>query len=193
MRRREYIIATSGAALGTTVAGCLGGGGSTGTLATQVTDQPGDIGDFESCVVTITEIRARPSTDDGATDTEGTEMEDDAEDDEREESYDVDDAEADLVELQDGETELVAEQEVETGEYDYLKLIVSGVEATLSDGGDAEVTTPGEAPLKFDRSFEIRSDSRTVFTADFTPVKRGQAGGYILQPVADGTGVSYEE
>jgi len=133
MRRREYIIATSGAALGTTVAGCLGGGGSTGTLATEVTDQPGDIEDFESCVVTITGIRVKPSTDDGATDTEGTAMEDDAEDDE------------------------------------------------------------GEAPLKFDQSFEIRSDSRTVFTADFTPVKRGQAGGYILQPVADGTEVSYEE
>jgi hypothetical protein len=174
MRRREYIIATSGAALGTAVAGCLGGGGSTGTLATQVTDQPGDIDDFESCVV-------KPSADDGATDTEGTGMD-----------YDVDDAEADLVELQDGETELVAEQELETGEYDYLKL-VSGVEATLSDGGDAAVTTPGEAPLKFDRSFDIRGDTRTAFTADFTPVERGQAGGYILQPVADGTEVSYEE
>lgn len=182
MRRREYIIATSGAALGTAVAGCLGGGGSTGTLATQVTDQPGDIDDFESCVV-------EPSADDGATDTEGTGMDDD----EGEESYDVDDAEADLVELQDGETELVAEQELETGEYDYLKLVVSGVEATLSDGGDAAVTTPGEAPLKFDRSFDIRSDTRTAFTADFTPVERGQAGGYILQPVADGTEVSYEE
>mgnify|MGYP006919956659 CR=1 FL=1 len=34
---------------------------------------------------------------------------------------------------------------------------------------------------------------RTVFTADFTPVKRGQTGSYVLQPVPDGITVEYEE
>jgi hypothetical protein len=32
-----------------------------------------------------------------------------------------------------------------------------------------------------------------VFTADFTPVKRGQTGSYVLQPVPDGITVEYEE
>ena len=185
MRRREYLIAASGAVLGTGLAGCLGGNGdggsgdSTGTLATRVTDQPGDIADFESCVVTVTEIRVKPSesgaTKDGetATKTEAAEAAgaDDEEmdsDGEGEARIDVDDAEADLVELQDEKTELVSEAELETGEYEYLKLEVSDVDAELSGGGEAEVDTPGNAPLKFDESFEVRAGTRTVFTADFT-------------------------
>ena len=181
MRRREYLVTTGGVVAASALAGCTGG--STGKLATRVTDQPGDIADFESCVVTITEIRIKPSTDDG----EGEDEPD------GEETYDVDDVEADLVQLQNGNTQLVDEEEIETGEYEYLKLAVSDVDATLEDGGDADVSTPGDAPLKFDQSFEVREDQRTVFTADFTPVKQGQSGGYVLQPVADGTQVDYEE
>jgi hypothetical protein len=207
MRRRQYLAATGSTALGIGLAGCLGGtgggDGSTGTLATQVTDQPGDIGDFESCVVTITEIRVKPAGDgdddgdDGTTatptGTDGTATDaDDGDEDAGVETYDVDDVEADLVQLQDGETDLVAEQELETGDYEFLQLIVTDVDATLSGGGDAEVTTPGNAPLKFDQSFEIRADTRTVFTADFTPVNRGQTGRYLLKPVASGTEVAYE-
>jgi hypothetical protein len=216
MRRREYLGAAGGVALGTALAGCLGGDGSTGTLATRVTDQPGDIGDFESCVVTISEIRVKPAggaddddddgdeetptaTDDTATNATGTEAttgeetadDDGGGDDQGVKRHGVDDAEADLVELQDGETELVAELELETGDYQYLQLLVSEVDAALEGGGEAEVTTPGNAPLKFNQSFEIRADSTTVFTADFTPVKRGPTG-YNLKPVADGTEVSYE-
>ncbi|MFQ3319963.1 MAG: hypothetical protein ACI8UR_001796 [Natronomonas sp.] len=188
MQRREYIVATGSVVAGTALAGCIGG--ATGTLATQVTDQPGDISDFESCVVTVTEIRVKVASEGDGTET-GTATEGDEES--AEESYNIDDAEADLVELQNGETQLIDEQELDTGEYEYLKLAVSNVDATLNDGGDAEVNTPGDAPLKFNQSFEIREDTRTVFTADFTPVKQGQQNTYILQPVADGTEVSYEE
>ena len=199
MERRQYLAAAGTVALGPGLAGCLGGNGSsdsTGTLATQVTDQPGDISDFESCVVTITEIRVKPTGDDEETETgtpadeTGTDGENG--DDESEERITVDDAEADLVQLQDGETQLVSETELETGEYEHLKLAVSNVDAERSGGGDAEVDTPGNAPLKFDESFEVRADTRTVFTADFTPVKRGQSGSYILKPVADGVEVEYE-
>jgi hypothetical protein len=192
MQRREYLIATGTVVAGTSLSGCLGS--ATGTLETRITDQPGDISDFESCVVTITELRIKPASDDGEdddsneTDGNGT---DDA--DLAEETYEVDDTEADLVELQDGNTQLVDEQELDAGDYEYLKIAVSNVEATLDDGSDADVSTPGDAPLKFNQPFEIREDTRTVFTADFTPVKQGQSGGYVLQPVADGTEVSYEE
>ena len=58
---------------------------------------------------------------------------------------------------------------------------------------DAEVETPGEAPLKFDERFEIRADTRAIFTADFAPVRRGRSGSYVLQSVADGVEVAYEE
>ena len=181
--RRSYLKATAGAAVGTVgLAGCMGGGG-TGTLATEVTDQPGDIADFESCVVTIVGLWVMPA-DATATGTD---------DDDARERVDFDEPqEADLVQLQNGNTKLVDETELETGEYDYLQLDTNGVDATLDDGSDANVTTPGDAPLKFNQSFEIRTDATTTFTADFTPVKQGQTSNYVLQPVADGTNVEYE-
>jgi len=218
--RRTYLQATGAIGLAgiTGLAGCTGGESATGTLATRVKDAPGDISDFESCVVTIQgfwvkeseeteaddedETETAESTDGTDTDestatAEETVQEQDEEDvdqgDERT-YYEYDEPqEADLVKLQDGESQLVDERELETGAYAYLQLDVSGVDATLSDGGDADVGTPGEAPLQFKEPFEIREDQRTTFTADFTPVKRGRTGSYLLQPVAKGTEVSYSE
>lgn len=105
----------------------------------------------------------------------------------------MDDMEADLVELQGGNTQPVEEHELHVGEYERLKLAVSNVGATLEDGGDADVTTPGDPRPKVDESFEIREGQRTVSTADVTPVRQGQSGGYVPQPVADGTRVDYED
>jgi len=214
--RRDYLKAAGavGAAGLAGLAGCTGGdGSSTGTLATTVKDAPGDISDFETCVVTIEGIWLKESEDDtedttGAeTTTESGDPESDVTTDavEEQDAEDVDESdgreyhefeeaqEADLVELQDGESALVDEREVETGSYAFLQLDVSGVSATLADGGDAEVGTPGNAPLQFKEPFEVRADQRTGFVADFTPVKRGQTGSYLLQPVASGTEVTYED
>nr|WP_243838061.1 DUF4382 domain-containing protein [Halobacterium sp. R2-5] len=101
--------------------------------------------------------------------------------------------EADLVQLQNGDSALVDDREVETGSYEFLQLDVSAVAGTLADGGEADVGTPGDAPLQFKEAFEVREDQRTTFVADFTPVKRGQTGRYLLQPVASGTEVRYED
>ncbi|MFC5133997.1 MULTISPECIES: DUF4382 domain-containing protein [Haloferacaceae] len=77
--RRDYLRATGAAALGTAgIAGCVGR--ATGTLATSVTDQPADIGDFESLVVTIDGVWIGPEGGDG----DGEDGEDEAEDDEAE-------------------------------------------------------------------------------------------------------------
>lgn len=78
------------------------------------------------------------------------------------------------------------------GGYEFLQLDTDGVDAILEGGESTDVMIPGEAPLTFEEPFEIREDTRTTFTADFTPVERGQAGGYVLQPVAQGTSVDYE-
>jgi len=207
--RRTYLRGVGAAGLAglTALAGCSGSA-ATGTLATSVKDAPGDISDFESCVVTIegfwlkavenTENEEGTSTtvNTAATDEEGVEQQDEEDVDQSDERtyHEYDEAqEADLVQLQDGNTQLVDEREIETGTYAYLQLDVSAVDATLSEGGDADVGTPGEAPLQFKEEFEIRADQRTTFTADFTPVKRGQTENYLLQPVAKGTEVSYSE
>ena len=67
------------------------------------------------------------------------------------------------------------------------------IDATLEDGSSATVEVPGEAPLTFNKRFEIRENTRTVFTADFTPVRRGQTDEYLLQPVPQGINVEYED
>lgn len=171
MYRRTYLRSASGLAAAATVAGCSMGSG--GSLATHVSDQPGDISDFQSCIVTIPAIYVKPT------------------DGERE-RIDIEDAQADLVDLQGENTELIDESSLETGTYQFLQLEVSNVEATLQDGSDTTVNTPGEAPLKFEKSFEIRSGETTTFIADFTPVKQGRRNVYVLQPVADNVEVIYE-
>ena len=213
VRRRTYLAGVAAAGLAG-LAGCTGSRGSneTGRLATQVTDQPGDIADFDSCVVTVVGMWLGPSgadesaeneTADGEEETEGGE-EDEREDgeesnedsgsDDGREYYEFDEPqEADLVQLQGEQTQLVDERELAVGEYEYIQLDTDGVEATLEDGSSAEVRVPGNAPLTFNESFEIRADARTTFTADFTPVRRGRTGRYNLQPVPRGITVTYED
>lgn len=182
MNRRTFLRSAVGAGAAASLAGCTGSAGSTGTLATYVSDQPGDIGDFESCIVTITEVRIQPV--DGESITES-----------------VDDVRADLVELQGDARELVTESELADGEYESVQLSISAVDATLTDGEEATVDTAGEAGLKFQtfvvdgeqsETFEIRTGETASFTADFTPVRQGQTNRYVLRPVAEEVSVAYE-
>lgn len=245
--RRAYLKATGAVGLAGAIglAGCTGtADAATGTLATAVKDAPGDIEDFESCVITIEGIWIKsggdgtddgtdePETGDNETDagdpemtagmeTNETEMpvaddlaaqddeengteqdedevteqdEDDVDEGDGRTYYEFEEAqEADLVQLQDGNTQLVDDREIPVGSYQYLQLDVSNVDGTLVEGGEAEVDTPGNAPLQFKHAFEVREGQRTVFTADFTPVKRGRTNRYLFQPVAKGTSVSYED
>ena len=210
--RRQYLktLGAVGAAATVGLAGCAGDAAATGALATAVTDQPGDIADFESCVVTVQGIWLKPAAEDG-TDDDGeaddgsdgdggsdgdavrTQEAEDVDEGEDREYHEFDEPqEADLVQLQDGTTKLVDDREVEVGRYEFLQLDVSGVAGTLEGGGEARVDTPGNAPLQFTQAFEVREDQQTRFVADFTPVKRGRTDRYLLQPVATNTEVSYE-
>jgi len=196
--RRAYLKATGALAVSTAgLAGCVGQ--ASGTLATSVTDQPADIGDFESLVVTIDGIWLGPEgAESGAQDTEDL---DDAEDDESDENepsgreyHEFDEPQrADLVELQGDETQLIDERDIDVGEYRFLQLNVSETEGTLVDGDEAAIELPGNAPLTFNEPFEIRENARTSFTADFAPVRRGGTDTYLLRPVPQGIEVTYED
>ena len=214
LNRRNYLRATGAAALGTAgLAGCVGR--ATGTLATHVTDQPADIGDFESLIVTIEGVWLGPegavsgaeddTGDDG--DTDGDDGEEDTAEEDGDGADDADDdnepagreyhefdepQEADLVQLQGENTQLIDERELSVASYQFLQLDVSDVDGTLEDGSEATVDLPGNAPLTFNEEFEIREDTRTSFTADFAPVRRG-TGSYLLRPVPQGIDVTYEE
>lgn len=252
MERRGYLRRTGATVAGGLLAGCVGSAGdesadgngrddpdggsstATGTLLTSVTDQPVDIGDFESCVVTIEGIWVNPGSDEDSDTEDGpnedTESDDDEGSDDQATKEDGDDEpegdegdagddgsepneepedtpddedegrryvefdepqEADLVRLQGENTQLIDETELAVGEYRFLQLDVGSVEGTLVEGGDAEIDTPGNAPLQFQQSFEIRAGERTRFVADFAPVSRGQGNRYLLRPVATGTRVLY--
>ena len=186
LNRRTYVKTVGIATIGTVgLAGCVGSD-STGTLATEVTDQPADIADFESCIVTIVGMWLGPK---GA---EAGDGEDEELTDRDYYAYD-EPQEAELVELQGENTRLVDERELDASTYEFLQLDTGEVDATLEDGSSATVEVPGEAPLTFNQEFEVRENARTVFTADFTPVKRGQTGSYVLQPVPTGITVSHED
>jgi hypothetical protein len=248
MRRRRYIKGAGAAVVGSALAGCAAdgseetgdadeneddttngsdgsSGAETGTLATNVTDRPVDIDDFESCVVTIEGLWVKPGGTEGDDPGDASEPDDaddpaaedgddaDGDDDESEgdddpegdddESEEVDTGEGrryvgfeepqevDLVELQGSNTRMIDETELKVGEYRFLQLDVGGVDGRLNDGTEAEVDTPGNAPLQFTQSFEIRAGERTRFVADFAPVRRGQGDRYLLRPVATGTRVLY--
>ncbi|MDZ7702821.1 MAG: DUF4382 domain-containing protein [Halobacteriales archaeon] len=169
MRRRSALKTIGGVAIGSTLAGCLGGG--TGTLATRVSDQPGDIGDFETLLIQVNGVRVKPA--------DGELEELDA------------DAEVDLTELTGDASALVDEAELDAGDYEFLQLLAEATEATLAEGGSATVRLPGDAPLTFEQAFEIREGETTTFIADFTPVKRGGTDEYVLQPVATEVEVVY--
>ena len=184
--RRTYLIATGAVTAGmASFAGCLGDD-ATGTLATQVTDQPGDIADFESCIVTIVGMWLGPEDAEAGDEEDGEPS--------GREQYEFDEPEqADLVQLQDGATQLVDERDLDVAEYEFLQLEIDGIDATLTDGESANFEVPGDAPLTFNAPFEIQEGMRTVFTADFTPVRRGETGEYVLQPVPEGIDVEYED
>jgi hypothetical protein len=184
--RRTYLALAGAATTGIIgFAGCLASS-ERGTLATQVTDQPGDIAHFDSCMVTIVGMWLGPE------DAEASTTEDEGSS--GREYYEYDEPqEADLVELQGDNTQLVDEQELDVSTYEFLQLDTDGIDATVEDGSSATVEVPGEAPLTFNQQFEVRENTRTVFTADFTPVKRGQTESYVLQPVPDGIAVNYED
>jgi len=136
-------------------------------------------------------------------DDEAEEDEEEQENDDVDDGDDVDESEgrryiefdepqqADLVDLQGDNTALIDETDVEVGDYLFLQLDVSNTEGILvEDGSEADVETPGNAPLQFQQNFEIRADERTRFIADFAPMRQGR-GSYIIRPVAAGTKVLY--
>ncbi len=127
-------------------------------------------------------------------DTEDSETEGDEDEDEGSGRYYIEFDEsqtADLVELQGDNTQLIDETEVEVGDYQFLQLDVSDTVGTLKESDDEpDVETPGNAPLQFKQSFEIRAEETTRFIADFAPFQTGQ-GKYMIRPVATGTQVLY--
>lgn len=58
-KRRSFLKGLGAVPFVAATAGCLGGG-DTGVLATHVSDQPGDIADFDTLLIQVSELRVKP-------------------------------------------------------------------------------------------------------------------------------------
>lgn len=147
------------------VAGYTGISGGSGTLATRVSDQPGDVGAFDTLLIHVTGIPVKP----------------------REEEIETVDVhvEIDLTELTGEASEFIDDGERDTESSAFLQVEAEAREATFGNGSSVTAEVSWETPLEFEAAFEIWRWETTTFIADFTPVKRGQTNECVLGPVAD--------
>lgn len=219
--RRRFLALGAGVGV-SLLAGCTGNDGptaGTGEFRLLVSDQPADIGDFDSLAVTFDSARVfraegadttgtpTPTADDGTTTQEsegtttddGTTEEDGDDDDEGDRDFtvlDLDDPTVDLTQVLGEDAMGVFEGELETGSYSKVELTVSDVEGVV-DGEAVAVKVPSEK-LQITQPFEISTDEPVEFVFDINVVKRGPTNGYNLTPVISESGVAgrdveYEE
>ncbi|WP_254821832.1 DUF4382 domain-containing protein [Haloglomus halophilum] len=171
-------------------------GDAVGTINFYISDQPGAIEDFEHLNVTIDEVafqKAEGDDDSEATATNTSTGEDDAEadDDDAEESgwqtFDVDSRTVDLTELKGANATLLQEFEVENGTYTQVRISVSDINGTLTDGSSADVKLPSEK-LRINQQFTVGNNESVDFVYDINVVKRGNSGSYNIKPVAGQSG-----
>jgi hypothetical protein len=171
-------------------------GDAVGTINFYISDQPGAIEDFEHLNVTIDEVafqKAEGDDDSEATATNTSTGEDDAEvdDDDAEESgwqtFAVDDRTVDLTELKGANATLLQEFEVENGTYTQVRISVSDIDGTLTDGSSADVKLPS-SKLRINQQFTVGNNESVDFVYDINVVKRGNSGSYNIKPVASESG-----
>lgn len=104
---------------------------------------------------------------------------------------DFNDTTVDLTELQGANATLLENLSMPAGEYTQVRLVVSDINATLTDGSDQRVKLPSER-LKLITPFTLGSGDTVNFVFDITVQKAGNSGKYILQPVAGESGTEQE-
>ena len=209
------MLVTAGCSFGGTGPGDSGepsdgtSGDAVGTINFYISDQPGAIEDFEHLNVTISQVEFRkagsedeetdedePSptnntatTSAGATDAEEGDDEemDDEMDDGSVQRFDIDDRTVDLTRLKGENATLLEEFEVENGTYTQVRISVSDINGTLTDGSSAEVKLPSEK-LRINQQFVVGNNESVDFVYDINVVKRGNSGAYNIQPVASESG-----
>ena len=143
-----------------------------GNFVFYVSDQPNDIGDFESLTITIATIELKPHGDGPwveITPVEST---------------------ADLVQLQDDRAQELWRGDVPEGDYSTVFVRVESIEGILSSTGEeAEVMLPSDK-LHVTSAFSIDREDTTEFVFDITIHRAGPDGRYVLSPQASESGTT---
>jgi hypothetical protein len=146
-----------------------------GNFAFLISDEPNDIGDFESLNVTISRVVLQAANSlkrlEFAPETETV----------------------DLTRLRGEQSQEIWRGDVPAGQYSQVHIYVSAVTGKLElTGQTVNVKLPG-GKLHLSMPFEVTTDTITSFTFDITVVATGSNGKYILKPQIGESGARQEQ
>ncbi len=148
---------------------------SEGNFAFFISDEPNDIGDFESLNITISRVVLQAA---GSL---------------KRLEFTPETKTVDLTRLQGEESQEIWRGNVPAWQYSHVVIYVSEIKGRLESTGQiVEVKLPSNK-LQISMSFEATTDAVTSFTFDITVVKTGNNGRYILKPQAGESGAQREQ
>ena len=146
-----------------------------GNFAFLISDEPNDIGDFESLNVTISRVGLQAAGSlnrlEFAPETETV----------------------DLTELQGEKSQEIWRGNVTPGQYSQVFIYVSEVTGKLESTGQIVDVKLPSSKLHISMPFEVTTDAVTSFTFDITVVATGSNGKYILKPQIGESGARQEQ
>jgi len=143
-----------------------------GNFAFFISDEPNDIGDFESLNVTISRVSLQTANSSV--------------------NFIPDVKTVDLTQLLGAQSQEIWRGDVPDGQYSQVIIYVSKVEGKLkSTGQTIDIKLPGNK-LHISSSFDITAGTVTSFTFDITVIATGNNGKYILKPQISESGSQQE-
>lgn len=149
---------------------------SKGNFVFLISDEPNDIGDFESLNVTISEVGLQSTGDSqGWVD------------------FTPEIMTVDLTQVQGEQSQEIWRGDVPEGVYSQVFIYVSKVEGQLKLTGETIDVKLPSSRLHISKPFEITNDMLTSFIFDITVMETGKSGRYILKPQISESGAHQEQ
>jgi len=146
-----------------------------GNFAFLISDEPNDIGDFESLNVTISRVGLQAA---GSV---------------RRLEFTPETKTVDLTQLQGEQSQEIWRGNAPAGRYSQVYINVSEVKGKLESTGQIVDVKLPSSKLRISMPFEVAVDTVTSFTFDITVVATGNNGKYILKPQIGESGAQQEQ
>ena len=146
-----------------------------GNFAFLISDEPNDIGDFESLNITISTVRLQAA---GLV---------------KRLEFTPEIKTVDLTQLQGEQSQEIWRGNVPAGQYSHVYIYVSEIKGRLESTGQIIDVQLPSGKLHISMQFEITVDRVTSFTFDITVIATGNNGKYILKPQIGESGARQEQ
>ena len=146
-----------------------------GNFAFLISDEPNDVGDFESLNVTISRVVLQ-----GAGSLKRVEFTPEIET-------------VDLTQLQGEQSQEIWRGNVPAGQYSHVVIYVSEVTGKLASTGQIVDVKLPSSKLHMSMLFDVTDDTVTSFTFDITVVATGNNGKYVLKPQIGESGARQDQ